>query len=144
MLVISCIHLYLGKVMIFPSSSSVILPMRVLSLSLFLQFASLQEISLVTYIYQGGIFLLGHFTLSAILFIVSNLHPSRQNLITRPFWAFCLYPSRDIFYCQWLTSVKAESCFLAVFLFDLHLFKGFCHVYSFVSNLHPSGQNIVT
>ena len=27
---------------------------------------------------------------------------------------------------------------------DLHPFKGFCEVCGFVSNIHPSGQNLVT
>ena len=79
---------------------------------------------------------------------VSSIHPSRTNIVIWPFsfWT-CTY-LKD--FVEWMGPSVTHICqggilSLNHFCFtDLHLFKGFCLADDFVSNIHPSRQNLVT
>ena len=80
---------------------------------------------------------------------VSNLHPSRRNLVTWPFLAFVTYTLLGILSFLLDSSITyirlGKSCYLAIFGFcDLHPFRDLAIPFGFVSNLHPSRRNLVT
>ena len=78
--------------------------------------------------------------------LVSNIHPSRRNLVTLAF-LFDLRPVKG--FCQVFCFVSnihpsRRNFVTLVFLFDLHPVEGFCQVFCFVSNIYPSRWNLVT
>ena len=81
--------------------------------------------SLVTYIRQGGILLLNLFSFMTYTHLRDLL----------------MYMASLVMYIH-----QGGILLLSLFLFfcDLHPFKGFCHVYGFISNVHPLRRNLVT
>ena len=76
--------------------------------------------SSVTYICQGGILLLSH--------------------------SYDLHQLRDlvIFMASSVTYIRQGGILLLSHSYDLHSFKGSCHFYGFVSNLHLLRRNLIT
>ena len=81
--------------------------------------------SLVTYIRQGGILLLNLFSFMTYTHLRDLL----------------MYMASSGMYIR-----QGGILLLSLFLFfcDLHPFKGSCHVYGFISNVHPLKRNLVT
>ena len=86
------------------------------------------------------------------LFLVSHVFswgPRQWGTSVKAGFSFVTYPHLRNFVKYMVSSVtyihQGEILLLNHFLFsDLHQFKGFCQVYGFVSNVHPSRRNLVT
>ena len=75
---------------------------------------------------------------------VSNVYPSRRNLVTQPFFVSLTYTYfKDLVQCMYssVTYICQGRILLLISLtFPL---KGLCKLDRFVSNLHPSWQNLI-